>query len=126
MWSDVGEMTEVLIIFAHQFGDFQDYHRSLVESFAIALADVRSDVKSGEIDEEHLSFFKCLEAFQDDLDISRSREELVESIANFCRENFTFDKLTLIFLDAEKKDVAVAAEVMGYKDDFRIGLTKKF
>ncbi len=31
--SDVGEMTEVLIIFAHQFGDFQDYHRSLVESF---------------------------------------------------------------------------------------------
>ena len=116
--SDVGEMTEVLIIFAHQFGDFQDYHRSLVESFANALADVRSDVKSGDIDEEHLSFFKCLEAFQDDLDISRSREELVESIADFCRENFTFDKLTLIFLDAEKKDVAVAAEVMGYKDDF--------
>ncbi|MDP6296675.1 MAG: sensor domain-containing diguanylate cyclase [Candidatus Marinimicrobia bacterium] len=71
-----------------------------------------------DITEEYLSFIKCLEAFQGDLDISRSREELVDSITDFCRENFTFDKLTLIFLDAEKKDVAVAEEVMGYKDDF--------
>ncbi|MCS5662512.1 MAG: GAF domain-containing protein, partial [Dehalococcoidia bacterium] len=74
--------------------------------------------KGGDIDEEHLSFIKYLESFQNDLDISRSREELVESISNFCRENFTFDKLTLIFLDAGKKDVAVAMEVIGYKDDF--------
>jgi len=74
--------------------------------------------KGGDIDEEHLSFIKYLESFQNDLDISRSKEELVESISNFCRETFTFDKLTLIFLDAEKKDVAVATEVIGYKDDF--------
>ena len=74
--------------------------------------------KGGDVSEEHFNFIKCLEAFQDDLDISRSREGLIESIADFCTENFTFDKLTLIFLDAEKKDVAVAVEVMGYKDDF--------
>ena len=74
--------------------------------------------KGGDIDEEHLSFIKYLESFQNDLDISRAREELVESISNFCGEHFTFDKLTLIFLDAEKKDVAVATEVIGYKDDF--------
>ena len=74
--------------------------------------------KGGDVSEEHFSFIKCLEAFQNDLNISRPREELVESIADFCTENFTFDKLTLIFLDAKKKDVAVAVEVMGYKDDF--------
>ncbi|HJM86338.1 MAG TPA: hypothetical protein QGH71_07010, partial [Candidatus Marinimicrobia bacterium] len=75
------------------------------------IAENQSTAFQGEnkdLTEEYLSFIKCLEAFQGDLDISRSREELVDSITDFCRENFTFDKLTLIFLDAEKKDVAVA------------------
>ena len=85
-------MTEVLIIFAHQFGDFQDYHISFVKPFANVLADVSSDGNSDDIDEELLSFFKCLDVFQDDLDISRSREGLVDSLAVFCRKYFTLDK----------------------------------
>ena len=116
--SESDEMTGAFIICAHQFGNFQDYHRPLVESFANVLAEVIGDEKSGDRSEEHLSFFKRLEIFQHDLDISRSREQLVNAIADFCKENFTFDKFTLVFLDPKKKDEAVAEEVIGYKDDF--------
>lgn len=106
-----------LVISADQFGGFQDFHRPLVESFASALA--QSDAFAGDGDRrEHLSFFRDLEAFQNGLDISRPKEDFMEALGSFCGKNFTFDKLTLIILDPEKPDEAVAAAVVGYRDDF--------
>lgn len=113
-----GSTGGALIIHAHQFSHFKDYHRSLGESFASALSSISRETSKGDLTLEHFSFFQQLEAFQADLDIARSKEQFVDAITEFCRKNFTYDKLSLILLDIEREDEAIAEKVIGYTSDF--------
>ncbi|MEE2877074.1 MAG: sensor domain-containing diguanylate cyclase [Candidatus Neomarinimicrobiota bacterium] len=118
---NAGAEEGVIIIHADQFSDFQEYHRPLAESFALALSSIDLDRDAGNLNAEHLSFFQQLDRFQADLDIARSKEQFLGAISDFCRRNFTFDKLSLILMDPERPTEVVAEEVMGYTNDFAIG-----
>ena len=111
----------VLIIHAYRFADFQEYHKTLAESFVSALSSIDACRDEGGADAEQLRFFQRLDRFQTNLDIARSKEQFLGSISDLCHQNFTFDKLTLILKDPDRPTEAVVEEVMGYKNDFAIG-----
>ncbi len=110
-----------LIIHANQFSDFKDYHKPLAESFALALSSISKEILSGDLTVEHFSFFQQLESFQADLDIVRSKEQFLDSITQFCRKNFTFDKLSIILFSDHDINDAIAEKVIGYSKDFTTG-----
>ncbi|MCH8011911.1 MAG: sensor domain-containing diguanylate cyclase [Candidatus Marinimicrobia bacterium] len=67
-------------------------------------------------------FYAQLHAFQNGLDISHPKEELLTSILRFCERNFVFDKLTISMV-TERKDEAVIKAVIGFTMDFGEGDT---
>ena len=110
-----------LFVHSHKFSDFRDYHKPLGESFALALSTINREMSTGDLTSEHFSFFQQLESFQADLDIVRSKEQFVDAIIEFCRKNFTFDKLSLILFSDEERNEALAEKVVGYNADFITG-----
>lgn len=76
------------------------------------LSDLRSDNL----------FYAQLHAFQNELDISHSKKELLNSILRFCEMNFAFDKLTISMV-TKQKDEAVIKAVTGFTMDFGEGDT---
>ena len=116
-----GSEDGAVVIHADQFTDFHEYHRPLAEAFASALADMDFEKEAEDLNAEHLSFFQQLDRFQADLDIARSKEQFLGAISDFCRRNFTFDKLSLILIDPDRPAEAVAEEVVRYSNDFTSG-----
>ena len=116
-----GSSGGALVVHSHQFSDFRDYHKPLGESFALALSTINREMSIGDLTSEHFSFFQQLESFQADLDIVRSKEQFVDAIIEFCRKNFTFDKLSLILFSDEEKNEALAEKIVGYNADFITG-----
>ncbi len=116
-----GSSGGALVVHSHKFSDFRDYHKPLGESFALALSTINREMSTGDLTSEHFSFFQQLESFQADLDIVRSKEQFVDAIIEFCRKNFTFDKLSLILFSDEERNEALAEKVVGYNADFITG-----
>lgn len=114
----------IILIEAEQFSDFEESHREIALSYAKLLAaeltqfESRSSLRSDNL------FYTHLEAFQNDLDIDRSEDEMLASLTRFCGSNFSFDKLTVSLKHENHPDEAVVRAVSGFTMD--IGPGKRF
>lgn len=116
-----GALNGVLLIEAEQFSDFDENHRSIAASYADLLGVELRHFKSQSSLRADRLFFSYLEAFQNDLDIDWSEDELISSLVRFCETRFPFDKLTLSLVDEHKQDEAVVRRVSGFSKDIGQG-----
>lgn len=56
-----------------------------------------------------------------ELDLTRSREEMLSSLVQFCEAEFSFDKLTIALIDNDSLEKAVMAESSGFTMDYGAG-----
>jgi len=107
----------MLLIEADKFSDFEENHRDIAALYAGLIAmelqqlDFLSSIRSDNL------FFTHLEAFQNDLDIDRSEDELLSSLIRFCKNNFSFDKLTISLKHEDHAHEAIVAAVSGFTQD---------
>ena len=107
----------MLLIGAEQFSDFEETHREIAALYAELLAMEIKQFESLSSIRSDNRFYAHLEAFQNDLDIDRSEDELLSALIRFCETNFSFDKLTISLQHEDHPREAVVKAVSGFTQD---------
>ncbi|MFQ6675381.1 MAG: diguanylate cyclase [Fidelibacterota bacterium] len=107
----------LLMIQAASYGDFETVHRDLADSYAAVVAASLERIESlASLRSDNL-FWTHLDAFQRELDIIHSIDELLAAFVRFCERNFSFDKLTIALVDENSSGEAVVRAVSGASED---------
>ncbi|MFQ6673890.1 MAG: GAF domain-containing protein, partial [Fidelibacterota bacterium] len=112
-----GSPRGVVLIHAGQFSDFDEHHRDLAASYSDLMGRNLKQLESLSSIRSDIRFFAHLDAFQSELEIVRSQDEMLSSFARFCGVNFDFDKLTVSTVDEARSGEAAVRVVSGFTLD---------
>ncbi len=116
-----GTIKGLLAVHADRFDELANRDKILLDNHANQIGSTLSlltgRAKLFAINKFEQSFRKLV----GDLDLTRSKEEMLSSIVQFCEAEFSFDKLSIVLLDHSYSGKAVIVGNSGFTMDYGVG-----
>ena len=116
-----GSIKGLLAVHSERFDELENRDKILLENQAIqigsSLSLLRGRAKLFTINKFEQSFRKLV----GELDLTRSKEEMLSSLVQFCEAEFSFDKLSIVLLDHKSSGKAFIVGNSGFTMDYGVG-----
>ncbi len=111
------DIAGLLPVQASQFSYFDEHHPKIVSDYSDLIGKQLGQVRKESELRSHIHFYSRLQAFQNDLDLTLSQEELVSAVVKLCEDNFSLDNLTISLADEANSEEAVILTTSDFNHD---------
>lgn len=111
----------LLTVFVNRFDELGDRDKILLENYADQIGNhLRLLTAQAQLHSIKL-FEKNFRHMVGELDLTRSKEEMLSSLVRFCEVEFSFDKLSIVLIDRLSPGKAVIVGSSGFTMDYGVG-----